>query len=222
MKAGFFHACAISALMAISSMAYAQVELQASVQTPPPAFTDPYTVEADLARLDASLNATKSFAGRFTQYGPDGSLASGQIYLRRPGRLRIEYDAPSPLLIVSDGTTLTQLDKALETQDRVPLSSTPLDFFLKNNVNLAQDTEVVGLTKDAHTLRVTAQDGSGEVEGRVTLVFDTQTLALNEWVITDDFGGQTRIALSDLQYNEKLNPRLFILHNNNRRDRRRR
>jgi len=191
-----------------------------AAQTASP-FTDPANVSADLMRVDAALNNTLSFSGRFAQYGADGSFAQGQIYLNRPGKLRFEYDAPNPLLIVSDGVTLTQQDRVLETIDRVPLSSTPLNFFLKENVNLARDTEVVSFLKLPTEWRVSARDGSGEMDGTITMVFDAGNLALKEWVITDGFGGNTRLLLSDLVYNQRLNPRLFVLRDDNRRERRR-
>jgi len=199
-----------------------QLPLPQSVQ-PQAAFTDIPNVRADLARIDAALNSVDTFSGRFTQYGADGSYAQGQIYVNRPGKLRFEYDQPNPLLIVSDGVTLVQQDRALETADRVPLSATPLNYFLKENVNLANDTEVIGLQKDALDWRVTARDGSGEVDGALTLVLDANTLNLKEWIISDSFGGQTRLILSDLKYNERLNARLFILRDDNdRRERNRR
>jgi outer membrane lipoprotein-sorting protein len=189
-----------------------------------PAFTHPQTVPQDLARVDTAMNNTISFRGRFVQYGSDGSTASGVVHLQRPGKVRFEYDAPNPLLIVSDGVTLVQQDRALETFDRVPLSATPLNFFLKENVRLQQDTEVVGFQKLPNEWRVTARDGSGEMAGAITLVFDANTLALRQWIITDEFGGRTRVELSDLQYNAQMDPRLFILRDQreDRRDRRRR
>ena len=203
----------------VSAQAPAQ---QAQAPGQVPAFTDPQNVPADLARVDAALNNTSSFSGRFAQYAADGSVEQGQIYLQRPGRLRFEYDAPSPLLIVSDGVTMTQQDRALETIDRVPLASTPLNFFLKENVNLARDTEVVAVQKFANEWRIAARDGSGEMDGVITMIFQAQTLALKEWVITDGFGGNTRVVLSNLRYNERLNPRLFTPPRaDNRRDRRR-
>ena len=137
------------------------------------AFTDPGNVPADLARVDAAMNSTVSFSGRFAQYASDGSFAQGQVYIKRPGKLRFEYDAPNPLLIVSDGVTLTQQDKALETIDRVPLSATPLNFFLKENINLADDTEVTSLIKTHNEWRVTARDGSGEMDGAITCLLYT-------------------------------------------------
>lgn len=214
-----------AALIGTAGLAYAQAQIGVAppqrLEAAPAPFTDPQNVPRDLAKLDAALNNTTSFSGRFSQYGADGSFAQGQIYLKRPGKLRFEYDAPNPLLIVSDGVTLTQQDRALETTDRVPLSATPLNFFLKEDVNLANDTEVVSLIKTFNETRVTARDGSGEMDGAITMVFDSQTSNLKEWIIEDSFGGRTRVLLSDLRYNERINPRLFILRDDSRRERRR-
>ena len=193
-----------------------QATQPAPTARPLPAFTHMNTVPQDLARVDAALNNTESFQGRFAQYGSDGSFSQGQIYIKRPGKIRFEYDAPAPLLIVSDGVTLTQVDRALETKDRIPLKSTPLAFFLAENVNLAEDVEVVGLQKTFNDVRVSARDGSGEVDGVITMVFDPQSLALKEWIIADGFGATTRVALSDIQYNQRLNPRLFVLRDDKR------
>lgn len=184
-------------------------------------FTDPANVRADLARIDASMNATFSFQGDFRQVAPNGAVSKGKIWLQRPGKVRFEYDAPSPLLIVSDGVTLVQNDRQLETFDRVPLSATPLNYFLKENINLAQDTEVTALQKLPGQWIVTARDGSGQQEGAITLVFDSETLALQSWIIADDFGGATRVSLTNLQYNGRIDPRKFVLRDDSdrRRDR---
>jgi len=184
------------------------------------AFTDPQAVPGDLARIDAALNSISNFEGRFSQFNPDGSVDQGKIYLTRPGRLRFEFDDPNPLLVVSDGVTLVQHDKVLETTDRVPLSSTPLNFFLRENVQLARDTEVVSLIKSPQDIRVTSIDGSGDMEGAITMVFDSTTLAFKAWVIEDALGGQTVVELADLAYNGNINPRLFIFGGDDRRDRR--
>lgn len=186
-----------------------------------PAFTNPNTVSQDLARIDAALNNTTSFSGRFAQYGSDGSFAQGVIYLKRPGKIRFEYEGNSGLLLVSDGVTLTQIDKALDTKDRIPLKSTPLSFFLADNIKLEDDVEIIGLQKTQSGIRVTAKDGSGEMDGAITMVFDPTSFAMKEWIVHDGFGQQTRVILSNLKYNERLNPRLFILRDDKRRNRRR-
>ena len=214
-------------LTATAFGAVAQVSPQATIQAPAataqrlPAFTHPTTVPQDLARIDAAMNSTVSFSGRFAQYGSDNSFSQGSIFLKRPGKVRFEYDAPAQMLMVSDGVTLTQVDKALDTKDRIPLKATPLAFFLGENVKLEDDVEVISLQKTMDSISVTAKDGSGEMDGAITMIFDPSTFALREWVVHDGFGQQTKILLSDLKYNERLNPRLFVLRDDRRGGRRR-
>jgi len=212
---------AVLAATALGAVAQVPQANAPATQQRLPAFTHPTTVPQDLARIDAAMNGTASFAGRFAQYGSDGSFSQGQVYLKRPGKIRFEYDAPAQLLMVSDGVTLTQVDKALDTKDRVPLKSTPLAFFLAETVKLENDVEVISLQKTMDAISVTAKDGSGEMDGAITMIFDPATLALREWVVHDGFGQQTKVLLSDLRYNERLNPRLFVLRDDKRRDRRR-
>ena len=189
-------------------------------------FTDPAAVPSDLARLDAALNSITNFEGTFYQHNPDGTTDTGKIYVSRPGKMWFEFADPNPLLVVSDGVTLVQHDKLLETTDRVPLSATPLNFFLKENVRLERDTEVVSLLKDPQTIRVTSRDGSGEMDGNLTMVFDTQTLAFKAWIVEDVMGGMTVVELTDLAYNGNIDPRLYVFREDgdrrDRRDRRRR
>ncbi len=189
-------------------------------------FTDQQSVPADLARLDAALNSITTFEGRFRQFNPDGTVDNGKIFVSRPGRMRFEFEGNNPLLVVSDGVTLVQHDKLLETTDRVPLSATPLNFFLKENVALARDTEVISLLKSPQDIRVTSRDGSGEMDGALTMIFDAQTLAFKAWIVEDVMGGQTVVELTDLRYNGNIDPRLYIFREDgdrrDRRDRRRR
>ena len=191
-----------------------------TVTTQVGAFTHPNTVEADLEQLSKALNYTGTLRGRFLQTGDDGRSVAGNLYLKRPGKIRFEYDAPNPMLIVSDGVTIQMSDKALGTADRVPLKSTPLDFFLKNEVSLARDTKVLGLQKTPGAISVTVQDASGKAAGQMTMVFNAQNYALTDWIVLDEFGTRTRVALSDLVYNQEIDPRLFVLESK-RRDRRR-
>jgi len=206
----------------LGSVALATTAIGSPAETAPimaqAAMVNP-NMSQDLARLDATLNATNTFTGRFTQTNADGSTDGGRVYIQRPGKLRFEYEGP--LLVVSDGVTLVQQDKQLETSDRVPLSATPLEFFLKNDVNLARDVDIVAFNKTPVEWQVSARDGSGEVDGVITLLFDATTLAMRGWIIDDSFGNRTQVALSELRYNADLDPRLFVLRDDSRRDRRR-
>lgn len=185
------------------------------------AFTHPQSVKADLEQLSKALNYTGTLRGRFVQTGQDGRTARGTLHLKRPGKIRFEYDAPNPMLIVSDGVTIMQSNKALGTSDRIPLKSTPLDFFLKSEVSLERDTNVLGLQKGPDGISVTVQDNTGRAAGQMTLTFNPQNFALTRWNVLDEFGTSTTVDLTDLVYNQEIDPALFILPGS-KRDRRRR
>ncbi|MEE9346911.1 MAG: outer membrane lipoprotein carrier protein LolA [Robiginitomaculum sp.] len=210
MKRIFVTTIAASALL-MGGVALAQNFQAATPAQSVQGFSHPDTVAADLDMLDMALNNTGTLRGRFVQTAGDGRTAQGNIYLSRPGKIRFEYDAPNPMLIVSDGKTIMQSDKALGTSDRIPLKSTPLDFFLKNQVKLSRDTQVLSLIKRPGETQVTVRDGSGKAAGEMTLIFDAGNYALKEWIVLDEFGTSTRITLSGLVYNESLDPQLFVL-----------
>ena len=201
----------------IGASAAAQTFAQSQiVETQVGAFSHPNTVRADLKQLSKALNYTGTLSGRFLQTGSDGRTARGQLHLKRPGKIRFDYDAPNPMLIVSDGVTITQMDKALGTSDRVPLKSTPLNFFLKNEVSLSRDSKVLGLQKTQNSISVTVKDGSGIAKGHMTMVFNPQNYALTDWIVLDEFGTQTHVELTDLVYNKDIDPRLFVIESTRR------
>ena len=82
-------------------------------------------------RIEAYLTGVKSLKARFQQFSQNGGLIYGNIYLRRPGRLRIEYDPPVPVLIVADGTWASFYDTELDQLNQAPLGSTPAWFLLR-------------------------------------------------------------------------------------------
>jgi len=92
--------------------------------------------DAMIAAISGALEKVETAKGRFTQYNSDFSETRGDFYLRRPGRIRFEYDAPTPILILSDGTIVAIEDSEQDTQDRLPLRSTPLALILERNLDL--------------------------------------------------------------------------------------
>ena len=99
-------------------------------------------------RVNAYLSGVQTLVGDFVQVGPDGRRTEGQFYLQKPGRLRFEYDAPSPIELIADGTSVVVRDRKLATQDLYPLSQTPLRFLLADRIDLIKDTNVVGVIAD--------------------------------------------------------------------------
>lgn len=162
-----------------------------------------------LTRASAALNAQRSLSGRFRQVAPDGTATTGRFYLQRPGRVRFEYDAPSRLLIVSDGSIVAIHDRALRSLDRAPLRQTPLYFVLKNNINLERDARVTRVLRQGETLFVSVRDRTGEADGEITLRLEGPDLQLRSWDVVDATGSRTRVALTSIESGATIDPRLF-------------
>ena len=171
--------------------------------------TESYTVLLDRARL--ALSSAKTAKGRFTQANADGTLDSGAFAISRPGKLRFEYDAPTPVLIVSDGTTVAMEDRDLEIIDRVPLGSTPLGLILNDKLEFTDDVIVTDVSETQAAFEVTVEDASGEMPGTLTMQFNQADNALIGWRAVDAELNTTIIALQDVETNTRINPREFIL-----------
>lgn len=184
---------------------------------------DSFDTDVALARVNEALNGLGTLQARFTQIAPDGTASEGTLSLRRPGRLRFEYAAPSPLLIVADGTTVAIHDTALETTDRAPIRATPLWWILKDEINLAEDARVLDVWTEHGFVYVSLTDSDDEMEGEAVFLFDAETYALNQWFVVDALGQTTRILLDSVETDITLNARLFVLDDaeDERRNRRR-
>jgi outer membrane lipoprotein-sorting protein len=169
--------------------------------------------KADLKRISDYLNGISTAQGRFVQLGPDGKSEQGTFYLRKPGRMRFEYDRPNPNLIVADGSTVAVSNTALKTTDRYPLVDSPLRLLLSEKVDLGTDRRVSAVRREAGTLVVTARQNTGPARGQITLFFaDTgSALELRQWEILDAQGLKTVVAVNNLTSGVELSPRLFVI-----------
>ncbi|MCW5730601.1 MAG: outer membrane lipoprotein carrier protein LolA [Alphaproteobacteria bacterium] len=165
--------------------------------------------EAEIARIQAYLNEVKSFEARFTQVAPDGSISQGRVLMRRPGRMRFEYDPPVPILLVADGNFFIFHDKELRQTSHIPLGSTPLAFLVREKIEFGESAGISALTRGPGTLRLTVFDPKKPKEGSITLVFSEEPLALRQWVVEDAGGQQTEVTLSDVRTNIPLKSDLF-------------
>lgn len=165
----------------------------------------------DLRRISNYLNANETLAGDFVQVGPDGEVNEGRFYLRRPGRVRFEYEPPNPALVVADGFWVGVTDTSLKTVDRYPLSDTPLYLLLKDDVNLAREGAVKKIERAANQMRITAINPDDPSQGSITLVFTDNPLELRQWIVVDQQGLTTTVALRELRSNISLKPELFVI-----------
>jgi outer membrane lipoprotein-sorting protein len=166
--------------------------------------------QAELQKLAAYLNGIRTMTARFTQYSENGGLAEGQLYLERPGRMRFEYDPPSPILLVADGNFVIYFDKSLEQTSYLPIGSTPAWFLLRDNIRLGGDVSVIGYEHTPGAIRVTLVQTKEPDAGAVTLTFSDRPLELKQWSLVDAQGKRTTVALSDVKLGVPLDKKLFV------------
>lgn len=174
--------------------------------------------EIELARVAAWFDALDTLQARFEQVGADGSVTAGDLYLDRPGRVRFDYDDPTPILLVADGSTVAIADFDLETVDRAPIGRTPFKWLLDEDLDPETSDAVSDIARHDGALYLTLIDPEGETDGRVTLIFEDrdmsaapETMRLAGWIAVDSMGGFTEVGLSGNQRDIRLNPRLFVL-----------
>src|SRR5580704_8816192 len=116
------------------------------------------TDTADLARVQDYLNNIHTLQSRFEQISGEGGIATGTIYISRPGKMRVEYDPPVPILLVATEGRIWYYDKKLEEVSFFDLKDTPAWFLLQDNVRFGGDITVNDLERDPNVLRVTVTE----------------------------------------------------------------
>ena len=199
-------------LLQILVVAVAAAALTGAGQPPPPrAIEFSEADRADLDKVSTYLNGIRSLEGGFVQIGPNGELDQGRFYLVKPGKLRFEYQPPSPLLIVCDGRTFAVFNKKLKTVDRYPLSATPLDLLLGDKVDLKRNDAVVRVRRQPGTLVVEARTSKNRNKANIAITLSYPALELRQWTVIDDQGLPTTVALRNLEPGTSPSDSLFVL-----------
>ncbi|WP_189639511.1 LolA family protein [Paramylibacter ulvae] len=194
MKRRIFLACALAASVAIGTA---------------PASAEQLSLNA----ISSYLNDLSKAKGQFTQVNPDGSLSKGTFYLKRPGKMRFEYDAPNPSLVVAGSGVVAIYDKKSNTgPQEFPLSKTPLSIILAKQVNLSASGMVSKHRSDGVSTKVTAHDPKRPEIGNIQMVFTDSPTELRQWVVTDQSGKKTTVILGKLDENVNLPLSLFNVH----------
>jgi outer membrane lipoprotein-sorting protein len=166
--------------------------------------------KAQAAKVSSYLSSLQTLVGNFVQVGPDGSKTKGDFYIQKPGKVRFEYDAPSPIDIIADGSSVAVRDRKLATQDIYPLSQTPLRYLLSDRIDLLKDTNVVSVTADDVYVSVTIEEKQALIgTSRLMLMVGVKDGQLKQWTVTDPQGYDTTVAVYNLDSSRKVDPSLF-------------
>jgi outer membrane lipoprotein-sorting protein len=173
-----------------------------------PAFAE----KIPLAEISRYLNALQTVEADFTQVNADGSISTGKLFIKRPGRVRFEYAPPDKTLVVAGGGQVAIFDPKSNTgPEQYPLAKTPLNLILAESVDLGRAKMVTGHGEEGAKTTVTAQDPEHPEYGSIQLVFTGAPTELRQWVITDDAGAKTTVILGDLKKGGALGSAMFSI-----------
>ena len=164
----------------------------------------------DATAIDAYLRGLRSAQGTFRQTNPDGSVQTGRFYLAKPGRIRFEYATPVGAMVIADGINVAVFDpKSNRVSQRYPLGRTPLSLLLRDDLSLSEPGMVLGAERKGDAVDITVVDPRAPKEGRMTMRFGSDPIALRSWAITTRAGQRTEVALTTIEPGAALSRSLF-------------
>lgn len=210
----FVERCGVSRRIVVASLLPAVKMFQAArssaAVSPPPAALTPLDMD-DLRRITAYLNGIHTMTARFRQSSSGGGTATGRLWMARPGRMRFEYDPPSPVLLIADRFYVYYVDKQLAEMSKVGLKSTPAWFLLRDPISF-DDLLIKSFERGANALAITVIEPTELDSASLTMVFNSQPLALRQWMIVDQQRKTTMVSIFDAQFGVALDPELFVYH----------
>lgn len=198
---------ALLALAGLPFAALAQTKRPAAPQAAAP--LSPQDRE-DVARVEQYLNSITTLEARFLQVADRGAPLSGEFYIKRPGKLRFQYDPPARIQIVADGNQVTYYDADTDQISQLPTGLTVAKFLVSPRISLSGDLIVTKVERDAALLQITAQQARAPTEGHVVLTFGDKPLQLRRWSVIDGRNRAISITLTNLKIGGALKDDLFV------------
>lgn len=165
--------------------------------------------EATITRVEQYLSGLTTIMSDFTQVAPDGALATGKFFLERPGRMRWQYNPPTPILMVSNGSDLVYYDYELEQITHIPLDSTLVGFLAQKKIRFDGDVGVISYEEDAGSIRIGVAQRKKSNEGQLVLELSDSPLLLRNMIVTDSSGRTTTVSLNNARFGTPIDKSLF-------------
>lgn len=168
---------------------------------------------ADLTAVQAHLRAVTTMTAKFAQTDRAGKTLTGTLQLKRPGKIRFQYETGVPILIVGDGKALTFIDYSVKQVSRWPIGNSPLGVLLDPSKDLARFATIMP-SGDPRILLASARDPRHPEYGAITLAFARDAVApaglrLQGWVALDAQGNRTSVRLFEQRFNGAVSDQAF-------------
>lgn len=161
-------------------------------------------------RIADHFSAVKTITGEFVQFGPKGEQTGGTFYIERPGKIRFNYEKPSPIRVIADGKQVVINNKKLDTWDMYPLSKTPLKLLLSDKIDLSGD-KLKSVKEEADMTTMVIGDKSVFGNSKLSLMFDPNSFDLKQWTITDAQGLDTTVMIFNTKTGVKFDKDMFAI-----------
>ncbi len=166
--------------------------------------------EKDIKKVEKYFRNLKTARARFVQTTNDGGQAVGTFYLKRPGRLRFDYDPPLKDFIVADGRFIYFYDGELEEQTNAPIGSTLANFFLRKDFKLSGDLTIKRARHAGGYLQIEVVQTKEPEAGSLIFAFTEKPFELKKWRVIDPQGSITEVELFYLKTGIDLDKKLFV------------
>ncbi|MCF3640664.1 outer membrane lipoprotein carrier protein LolA [Rhizobium sp. TRM95111] len=165
-------------------------------------------VSSTAQKIADHFSSVKTMMGEFVQFGPRGEQTGGKFYIDRPGKIRFNYEQPSPMRVIADGKAVVIGNMKLKTWDLYPLSKTPLNLLLSERIDLSAKM-VRDVKEEPDLTTIVLGDKSLFGDSTITMMFDPKTFDLRQWTITDAQGKDTSVMIFNVQTGVDLDKRVF-------------
>jgi len=172
-----------------------------------------YAEKISLKKIDKYINELTTIKANFEQINSDGSIDKGMLYIRKPGKMRLEYEHPSNAMVIAGAGSVTIFDgKTQNDPIQFPLKHTPLKLLLNENVNLVENNMIIEHSVNGKNNHIVVQDPKKLSQGKIEIVFSSNPFDLLGWILTNQSNQKTTVRLSQL--NKNINIPLYLFNIN--------
>lgn len=165
---------------------------------------------ADIQQIESYLNNIKTLKASFVQMASNGNTSEGKLYIEKPNKIRMEYDAPVNVLIVGDGDYIVYNDKDLDQVTHIDYDDIPASLILSNTIKIdGKKLKITDFYKDSGTTEAVLEYADNKDIGPITLIFGNRPFELKQWKITDPQSVQITVSLYNAEKDETLPDNLF-------------
>lgn len=164
----------------------------------------------NIKKIETYLNNMQSMEAEFVQMSSNGGTAEGRLFIEKPNKIRMEYAAPTNVLIVGDGNYIVYNDTDLDQVTHIDYEDIPATLILAKDIKIdGKKIKVADFYQDSGTTSITLDYAEKGDLGPITLVFSNNPMELKQWKIVDPQSVEVTVSLYNIKKDGALDEKLF-------------